>query len=75
MCIHRLLKSHIHKSLNSIFVCTNCEQVVARRCDIFSVPGADGMVGAYVNPHGCVVYICLMLYCCIYMHIMCYCDL
>mmetsp|Transcript_3125 Transcript_3125/g.4826 ORF Transcript_3125/g.4826 Transcript_3125/m.4826 type:complete len:514 (-) Transcript_3125:61-1602(-) len=34
--------------------CKDCMSVVAREDMVFQVPGAQGAVGAYVNPHGCV---------------------
>jgi hypothetical protein len=34
--------------------CQECGGALARESAVFQVPGADGTVGAYVNPHGCV---------------------
>ena len=45
---------HIETGMDSILVCVRCKTGIARRLDIFSVPGAEGNVGAYVNPHGTV---------------------
>jgi len=40
--------------MDSVLACCHCAGTIAHRSDIFSVPGADGTVGAYVNPHGVV---------------------
>lgn len=32
--------------------CSSCGFDIARRSDIFTVPGAMGMAGAYVNSYG-----------------------
>lgn len=34
--------------------CAGCGARVATKASVFSVPGAEGVVGAYVNPHGVV---------------------
>jgi cereblon len=44
----------MHADRESEFVCCCCRGSVARRSEVFSVPGAEGTVGAYVNPHGVV---------------------
>ena len=33
-------------------LCAACEAPLARESSVFQVPGAQGTVGAYVNPHG-----------------------
>lgn len=38
----------------SLYMCAGCGQAIALRADLFTVPGAEGQVGAYVNPHGVV---------------------
>ena len=40
--------------MDCILVCSRCANPITRREDICSVPGAEGVVGAYVNPHGVV---------------------
>lgn len=37
--------------------CGVCGTILARKEDVFSVPGADGMVGAYVNSYGYVIHV------------------
>ncbi len=35
-------------------LCRGCDCRLARRTDVFSVPGASGVSSAYVNPHGVI---------------------
>jgi len=37
-----------------VYRCAGCGQSVVLRSNLFTVPGAEGQVGAYVNPHGVV---------------------
>ena len=46
----RLLESTHRRRL----CCAGCRTPVAPKASVFSVPGAGGAVGAYVNPHGVV---------------------
>ena len=50
----RLLLGHMDRAMDSSLVCSRCANPITRREDICSVPGAEGVVGAYVNPHGVV---------------------
>lgn len=50
----RKLIEYMRSDMDSVLVCCRCRSPLANRCHIFSVPGADGTVGAYVNPHGVV---------------------
>jgi cereblon len=34
--------------------CRHCRSPISQKLHIVTVPGADGTVGAYVNPHGVV---------------------
>ena len=41
---------------DGIFVCSNCNRCLACVEDMATIAGAEGRIGAYVNPHG-IVYI------------------
>lgn len=49
-----LLKHTAHNNL----CCAQCQAVLASKRALFSVPGAEGTVGAYCNPHGIVHQTC-----------------
>lgn len=53
---HRLKQLHaiVEASANSRLVCQNCGTAVGGKSAVFAVAGAEGTVGAYVNPHGIV---------------------
>jgi hypothetical protein len=53
---HRLTQALavLDASANSRLVCSGCGGAVARKASVFCVAGAEGTVGAYVNPHGIV---------------------
>ena len=44
----QFLKDRSQKHLG----CSVCRHAIAAKQEVFSLPGAEGMVGAYVNPHG-----------------------
>ena len=50
---------------DGIFVCSNCNRCLACVEDMATIAGAEGRIGAYVNPHGMVyirhTYILLIL--------------
>ena len=50
----RLLATYLRHTKKRPICCARCQQRLAKRSSIFTVPGAEGMAGAYVNPHGCV---------------------
>lgn len=37
---------------STTLVCAACQSPVAEKKYLFSVPGAEGEMGAYVDPHG-----------------------
>ena len=54
--VHRLkqILTIVEASANSRLVCQNCGTAVGAKSAVFAVTGAEGTVGAYVNPHGIV---------------------
>lgn len=42
--------------------CVVCGQILAPKTELFNVPGADGIAGAYVNRHGCEILFQLITY-------------
>ena len=48
----RLLEALVSKKAREIYGCSVCQMPLLVATDIFLVPGAEGSVGAYVNPHG-----------------------
>lgn len=46
--------SHLEQARDRELRCDNCGSTVAWDKDVFALPGAEGVVGAYVNPHGYV---------------------
>lgn len=44
----------ILKKSNQQLCCRACGVTIAAKDQVFTVPGADGVVGAYVNPHGVI---------------------
>jgi hypothetical protein len=46
--------SSIEKGIIKRVVCAVCKTVLSNQQELFTVPGAEGVAGAYVNPHGCV---------------------
>jgi hypothetical protein len=46
--------SSIEKGITKRVVCAVCKTVLSNQQELFTVPGAEGVAGAYVNPHGCV---------------------
>ena len=47
-----MLLAHLRKEGQRLLGCAGCGAALARQTDLFSLEGADGMAGAYVNPHG-----------------------
>jgi cereblon len=41
-------------TVNGLLACSVCGDKIGRKKDVFSLPGAEGVVGAYVNSHGVV---------------------
>ncbi|CAN0288317.1 unnamed protein product, partial [Hapterophycus canaliculatus] len=50
----RLEVKHLEKSRRRALCCAGCGMGVAWEGDVFTLPGAEGVVGAYVNPMGYV---------------------
>ncbi|CAM9457977.1 unnamed protein product [Scytosiphon promiscuus] len=50
----RLEVKHLEKSRRRALCCSGCGMGVAWEGDVFTLPGAEGVVGAYVNPMGYV---------------------
>ena len=40
------------KAKDNVLCCSECRQSVTHSQHIIRVPGAEGEIGAYVNPHG-----------------------
>jgi Lon protease-like protein len=49
-----MLIQHLEMWQKGWLACRACGHIVTSKQEVFSVPGAEGAVGAYVNPHGCV---------------------
>lgn len=49
---YRLCIEYLKRNSQKLLGCDTCGQTLATKQDVFSLPGAEGMVGAYVNPHG-----------------------
>lgn len=45
---------HLEESRRRALCCAGCGAGVAWEGDVFTLPGAEGVVGAYVNPMGYV---------------------
>lgn len=52
--LHNGRSSHPFQAQVSVLLCESCEVPLAKESEVFQVPGADGTIGAYVNPHGVV---------------------
>lgn len=50
----RLEVKHLEKRRRRALCCAGCGIGVAWEGDVFTLPGAEGVVGAYVNPLGYV---------------------
>ncbi|CAM9387719.1 unnamed protein product [Pylaiella littoralis] len=50
----RLEVKHLEKSRRRALCCAGCGTGIAWEGDVFTLPGAEGVVGAYVNPMGYV---------------------
>ncbi|CBN74673.1 conserved unknown protein [Ectocarpus siliculosus] len=50
----RLEIKHLEQSRRRELCCASCDRGVAWEGDVFTLPGAEGVVGAYVNPTGYV---------------------
>lgn len=42
----------LREARGKVFACGVCRFRIALSEEVFTVPGADGIAGAYVNPHG-----------------------
>lgn len=51
---NRLEIKHLEESRRRALCCASCDRGVAWEGDVFTLPGAEGVVGAYVNPTGYV---------------------
>ena len=47
----------LEEGSNKLLGCSICRQSIARKSDLFNLPGAEGIAGAYVNAHGLVFMI------------------
>ena len=52
--ISRLIISMLQRHTRSEIACSECSQVLFKKSSLFTVPGACGMVGSYVNSMGYV---------------------
>ena len=50
----RLIISMLQQHTRSEIACSECTQVLFKKSNLFTVPGACGMVGSYVNSMGYV---------------------
>jgi len=50
----RAEKKHLQTSSEKKLCCIVCEQTMTSKASLFTLSGAEGVVGAYVNPHGVV---------------------
>ena len=48
----RLCMTYLENGSGKVLACGVCELPLASKQQVFSVPGAEGVTGAYVNPHG-----------------------
>lgn len=56
--LNRMEIKHLEKSRRRALCCAGCDTGVAWEGDVFTLPGAEGVVGAYVNPTGYVHQVC-----------------
>ena len=54
LALGRLEVKHLEQSRRRALCCAGCGTGVAWEGDVFTLPGAEGVVGAYVNPMGYV---------------------
>lgn len=52
--VFRLIISMLQQHTRSEIACSECTQVLFKKSNLFTVPGACGMVGSYVNSMGYV---------------------
>lgn len=52
--VFRLIISMLQQHTRSEIACSECSQVLFKKSNLFTVPGACGMVGSYVNSMGYV---------------------
>lgn len=50
----RLEVQHLEKAKKRVLCCAACRSSLAWDRDVFALPGAEGTIGAYVNPEGYV---------------------
>jgi hypothetical protein len=48
----RLCIQFMEEGSGKVLACALCRQPLAAKQEVFTVPGAEGVTGAYVNPHG-----------------------
>lgn len=48
----RMEVKYLEEARQGALCCSNCGAIIASVKDLFSLPGADGVMGAYVNPEG-----------------------
>jgi len=44
--------TYLENGTGKVLACGVCQLPLASKQQVFSVPGAEGVTGAYVNPHG-----------------------
>lgn len=49
---YRLCIQLMEEGSGKVLACAQCRQPLAGKQEVFTVPGAEGVTGAYVNPHG-----------------------
>jgi hypothetical protein len=50
--MYRLCIKLIEQGTGKVLACAVCGLPLAAKGEVFTVPGAEGVTGAYVNPHG-----------------------
>lgn len=49
---YRLCIKHMTEGHNKNIACRTCGQILSSKANLFNVPGAEGIAGAYVNSYG-----------------------
>ena len=50
--VRRLCIRLLEDGAGKVLACAACRLPLAAKQQVFTVPGAEGVTGAYVNPHG-----------------------
>lgn len=58
--LFRLCIKYLEEGTGKVLACGVCRLPLAAKQEVFTVPGAEGVTGAYVNPHGYVCKVTLL---------------